>query len=166
MRSCRYNLLRANDAGYKLPKQTLPSRYILMLSRWGEFLPATPAMSAFQLYLASWANQGGMGDDLSHSPYVSGSFEALALRKVSNVTDLWVWSGWAIRDGGWCMPDAATYLWVRLHSRLRCPARRNPLHRQSACLLFFVDVASLFLRLGIISILLRELPVIVSTYVI
>jgi hypothetical protein len=36
------------------------------------------------LYLA---NQGGMGDDLSHHPYVSGNLEASARSEVSNVRD-------------------------------------------------------------------------------
>jgi hypothetical protein len=66
-----------------------------------------------ELYLA---NQGGMGADLSHNPYVSGNFEAPAPPKLSTQDPEylgWLDSPWRVVAGvGACRMQPPTDCWV------------------------------------------------------
>jgi hypothetical protein len=73
-----------------------------------------------KLYLA---NQGGMGDDLSHNPYISGNSRHLR-RRMCQTPILHIWGGWAVHDRfaqGLGAPKTATY--GRLGCILGCIAR-------------------------------------------
>lgn len=66
-------------------KQTHPYLIYTAFTHWWEFLASLRFIeyipACIELYLA---NEGGMGDNLSHIPYVSGNFSAFAPPKVSN----------------------------------------------------------------------------------
>jgi hypothetical protein len=69
----------------KRAKQTHPYLIYTIFTHWGKFLASLHFIEhipgCIDLYLA---NQGGMGDDLSHDPYVSGNFAVSAPPNVSN----------------------------------------------------------------------------------
>jgi hypothetical protein len=79
---CKGKFVCASNPVYKHAKQTHP--HLIYTAAFGEvpaslsFIECIPG--CIELYLA---NQGGMGDDLSLDPYVSGNFEASAPPKVS-----------------------------------------------------------------------------------
>jgi hypothetical protein len=70
-----------------------------------------------------------MGDDLSHGPYVSGSFVALAPPKVSNVrfgkSGVVGQSVTGLRRVGACRMQPHTELWVTFLSALPGPRARR-----------------------------------------
>jgi hypothetical protein len=63
-------------------KQTHPYLIYTAFTHWGKFLASLRFIEhipgRIELYLA---NQGGMRDDLSHNPYVSGNLRRLHHRK-------------------------------------------------------------------------------------
>jgi hypothetical protein len=107
-----------------------------------EYIPG-----CIELYLA---NQGGMEDDLSHDPYVSGNLEASALPKVSNVGS---WRSGVVGQfvaglcRGWCTPNAATYR--KLGYILVCVARPADGRRTVNCAFLCWEYQSLYVPRGV-----------------